>query len=124
MNNRALAKGLMVLCLLALGGCRSRNEDIEVYLMEGNNFGQAYEVVSKADQITIIEISFNRGNCVGTYNSGKVQIDAGIMGLFGQASTKSMSEKLRFGESFRGFAQCAIREMQVETEDAVYTFEF
>lgn len=124
MTSRKITGVVAIIILSQLIFSCKKNSELEVNVFNEKGLGQTYEVVSKSDEVEIVKISFNRGNCKGTYQSGKPSDEGGLWGAFGLVSTESMSVKLKFGDRLRGIARCQIEEMEVETGTEIYTFGF
>ncbi len=129
-------------CLaLYLVGCGSGGESpVEISVYNNGDF----QILSKADSVTIQGVKLNRGNCVVHFKSEPMSIEdlkneESFMGMLDmpvgetenrisqlkQKGVMMEPQTLKFGEKIEGISQgCDIIEAEIQTDKGAWTFNF
>ncbi len=129
-------------CLaLYLVGCGSGGESpVEISVYNNGDF----QILSKADSVTIQGVKLNRGNCVVHFKSEPMSIEdlkneESFMGMLDmpvgetenrisqlkQKGVMMETQTLKFGEKIEGISQgCDIIEAEIQTDKGAWTFNF
>ncbi len=135
-------KLLCASCLvLYLVGCGSGGESpVKISVYNNGDF----QILSKADSVTIQGVKLNRGNCVVNFKGGAMSIEdlknaESFMGMLDMSMGETENrisqlkqkgvmmepQTLKFGEKIEGISQrCDIIEAEIQTDKGTWTFNF
>ncbi|KMZ49350.1 hypothetical protein AC782_00805 [Helicobacter pylori] len=142
---KLLGTSCLALCLVGCGGDGGGESPVE---MSANSEGE-FQIISKADSVTIQGVKLNRGNCVVRFSqvyARSISVQdfkdeasayeyiknkkrlADMQNKISQLEQKGVMmepQTLKFGESLKGISQgCNIIEAEIQTDKGSWTFTF